>query len=109
MYQPLICRIHAGSELGSNHPRRLAALFDPQDMECLTHALVDGVRRNPHPEGDFLGRQMLVDQRQALSLPLAQARYAVVGRLSQNQVSNSNRKRSHSASPETERLQTVRY
>ena len=52
---------------------------------------------------------MLIDQRQALSLALAQARYAVVGRLSQNQVSNSNRKRSHSASPETERLQTVRY
>ena len=66
MYQPLIragrLRHHAGG---------LRSPIHPEDMERSAHALVNGVRRNPELLGDFLGRQMLVDQLQACELSTA--------------------------------------
>jgi len=78
MYQPLICRIVAGPHRRGDHSGRFAALIDAQDMQRLAHPLVDGMRRNTQLERDFLGRQMLVDQRQALTLSIAKPRHAIV-------------------------------
>ena len=88
MYQPLICRVLLRLKRRRDHPRRHAAPFDPQDVERLAHPLVDGVRRYAQFEGNFLRRQMLIDQNKALPLPFAQAGHADVYRLRQNAVLN---------------------
>jgi hypothetical protein len=44
-----------------------------QDLERAPDALVDGVGRNAQLGGDFLGRQMLIDQAQAIELARGQA------------------------------------
>jgi hypothetical protein len=67
MYQPLICLLVAADD-----PRRLGAALDAEDRERLADALVDGVRRDMELGGDFLGREMLVDEQQAVELPRAQ-------------------------------------
>ncbi len=64
MYQALIWRS------GRDQPRGLAAPLDPECVEGVANTLSDGVRRNAKPEGDFLGRKMLVDQSEALALAL---------------------------------------
>ncbi len=72
MYQTLIgLREGAGADLGigrGDHPRRLAAPFDPEHVERLADALIDGVRGNPEPLGNFLRRKMLIDEQQAFAL-----------------------------------------
>ncbi|MEO5611405.1 MAG: hypothetical protein ABIQ67_01355 [Sphingomicrobium sp.] len=57
MYQPLIWAAVEGDEAGG-----LAAPLDAKDVERAADALIDGVRRDVELVGDFLGRQMLVDQ-----------------------------------------------
>ena len=64
MYQPLIWAAVAGDEAGG-----LGPAFDPQDVERAADALVDGVGRDVELGRDFLGRQMLRDQPQAIELP----------------------------------------
>jgi hypothetical protein len=63
MYQTLIWPAvprHEASGLG--------ATLDAENGKCLADALVDGVRGNAELAGDLLGRQMLVDQPQAIQL-----------------------------------------
>ena len=67
MYQSLIWSAVAGDQ-----PRRLRPSLDAEDLEGLADALVDGMRGNAELDGDFLGRQMLVDQLQAFELPRRQ-------------------------------------
>jgi hypothetical protein len=45
-----------------------------KDVQRLADALIDGVRRDLELGGDFLGRQMLIDEPEAVELPRAQAR-----------------------------------
>jgi hypothetical protein len=80
MYQALICRVVASSGRGDK-ACGLATLLDAEDLERLAHALVDGVRRNAEAESDFLRRQVLVDEFEALALPLTQAGNALFGRI----------------------------
>jgi hypothetical protein len=54
--------------------RRLSPAVDAQDLQCATDALVDGMWRNIELDRDFLGRQMLVDEAQAVELAGAQPR-----------------------------------
>ncbi len=72
MYQALIWLGEgAGADLGigrGDHPRRLAAPFDPEHVKRLADALIDGVRGNPEPLGNFLRRKMLIDEQQAFAL-----------------------------------------
>ena len=67
MYQTLICGTVAGDD-----PRRLGAPRDTEDLERLADALVDGVRGDSKLAGDFLRREVLVDEEQAIELALAQ-------------------------------------
>jgi hypothetical protein len=69
MYQSLIWLLVAGDD-----PRRLRAPLDSEDCERLADALIDGVRRDVELPGDFLGRQMLVDEQQAIELSGRQPR-----------------------------------
>jgi hypothetical protein len=71
MYQPLIWTAVVGDEASG-----LAAPLDPQDVERPADALVDGMRGDMELVGDLLGREMLVDQQQAIELSRAQTRYA---------------------------------
>jgi hypothetical protein len=68
MYQPLIW-------LGvvRNNPSGLLAPAHSKNVECLADPLIHGMRRDFELGRDFLGRQMLVDQPQAVELPRAQA------------------------------------
>ena len=69
MYQALIWGAFVSR--GRRHdPRRFTASLDAQRMNGLTNPLVDSVRRNAKAERDFLRRQMLVDQGEALALSL---------------------------------------
>jgi hypothetical protein len=63
MYQTLIWPSVLGHDA-----RRLGAALDAEDLEGLADALVDGVRRNVQLGGDFLGREMLVHEAQAVEL-----------------------------------------
>ena len=69
MYQPLIWAGIAGDEAC-----RLLAPLDPEDLQGLADALVDGVRRDSKPDRDFLGGMMLVDEPEAVQLTLGQPR-----------------------------------
>ena len=71
MYQTLIWSAVVGDEAGG-----LGPALDSQDVERAADALVDGVRGNVQFAGDFLGRQMLVDEAQAIKLAGAQPRNA---------------------------------
>jgi len=68
MYQPLIW-----SAVLRDDARGLRAALDPQDLKCLADALVDSVRRDVERRRDLLGREMLVDEAQAVELALRQA------------------------------------
>jgi hypothetical protein len=68
MYQSLIWSFVSG-----NDSRRLRPPFDPKDRECLADPLVDGVRRDVELRRDFLRRQELVDEPQAIQLRRSQA------------------------------------
>ena len=69
MYQTLIWSAVAGDDAGG-----LGPALDSQDVESAADTLVDGVRGDLELGGDFLGRQMLVDQAQAIELAGAQPR-----------------------------------
>jgi hypothetical protein len=71
MYQTLIWPVVAGHDA-----RSLGPPFNAEDLERLTHALVDGMRRNPQLGGNLFGRQVLVDKAKAIELPLRQSRHA---------------------------------
>ncbi|WP_309662017.1 hypothetical protein [Sphingomonas sp.] len=71
MYQPLIWAAVAGDEASG-----LAAALDAQNMKRSPDALVDGMRGDMEFVGDLLGRQMLVDQEEAIKLASAQSRHA---------------------------------
>ncbi len=57
MYQSLIWLLVAG-----NDSSRLSSPFNPENLERLTDALVDRVRRNVELGRNFLRIQMLVDE-----------------------------------------------
>ena len=99
MYQPLICGVVARPHRRDDDARCLAAPLDPEDLQRLAHALVYGVRQDPQPQGDFLRRPVLVDQHQALPLPLAQARDEKFDRIRHDRVPDMQRQCSHTASP----------
>ena len=67
MYQPLIWPAVLGDDA-----RRLGAPLDAEDLERQADALVDRMRRNAELGGNLLGRQMLVDEAQAVELSLRQ-------------------------------------
>jgi hypothetical protein len=71
MYQTLIWPAVAGDDAGG-----LGAALDSQDLERAADALVDRVRGDLELGSDFLGRQMLIDQAQAIELTGAQPRDA---------------------------------
>jgi hypothetical protein len=50
MYQSLIWPRVLG-----HYPSRLGAAFDPEDLKRLADALIDGVRRDPELNRNFLG------------------------------------------------------
>jgi hypothetical protein len=68
MYQSLIWAAVAGDDA-----RRLAAPLDAEDLERLAYALIHRVRRNAELGGDVLGREMLIDQSQAIELAFGQS------------------------------------
>jgi len=53
-------------------PRRSTPSFSKL-LERSADALVDGVRADPQPDCDFLAAVVLVDEQEAVDLPLAQA------------------------------------
>jgi hypothetical protein len=63
MYQTLIW-----SAVARNEASGLGAALDPQNMERAADALVDRMRGDIELGGDFLGRQMLIDEAQAIEL-----------------------------------------
>jgi len=67
MYQSLIWSAVGGDEAGS-----LRAPFDAEDLKGTANSLIDGVRRDAELCGNLLGRQVLIDETQAIELPLAQ-------------------------------------
>jgi hypothetical protein len=71
MYQTLIWAAVLGDDA-----RGLAAALDSKDVKRAADALVDGMRRDIKFGRDFLGRQVLVDQPQAIELARAQPRDA---------------------------------
>jgi hypothetical protein len=71
MYQTLIWSAVPGDETGG-----LAAALDAQDVQRAADSLVDRVRGNVELGRDFLGRQMLIYQPQAIQLARAKPRNA---------------------------------
>jgi hypothetical protein len=69
MYQTLIWSAHPRDET-----RCLRTAVDAEDLQRAANALVDGMGRNIELDRDFLGRQMLVDQAQAIELARTQPR-----------------------------------
>ena len=69
MYQSLIWPLVAGDDACGLGPP-----LDAKDRQGLADPLVDGVRRNLELGGNFLGRQELVDEQQAVQLAGSQAR-----------------------------------
>jgi len=67
MYQSLIWL-----SVLDHEARRLGAALDTEDLECAADALVDGVRRNPELDRDFLRRTILGDEAQAGELAAAE-------------------------------------
>lgn len=55
-----------------DEPRGLGTALDTEDLECAADALVDGVRRNPELDRDFLRRTILGDEAQAGELAAAE-------------------------------------
>jgi hypothetical protein len=76
MYQPLIF-----ARVLSDDARCLRATFDSEGLERLADSLVDGVRRDPQLGRDFLRREVLVDQPQAVELALGQPSNALRNRI----------------------------
>jgi hypothetical protein len=70
MYQALIWPPFAILDAG-NEARRLGTPLDSKDLQGAADPLIDGVRRYIELGCDFLGRQMRVDQAQAIELTLA--------------------------------------
>jgi hypothetical protein len=68
MYQTLIW-----SAALRHDARGLGAAVDSQDMEGLADPLVDGVAGDVELARDLLGREVFVDELQAVELPRAQA------------------------------------
>jgi hypothetical protein len=71
MYQTLIWSAVAGDDAGG-----LGPALNSQDMERAADALIDSVRGNVELRRDFLGRQVLIDEPQAIELTGAQPRNA---------------------------------
>ena len=90
MYQPLIWLLALGGRGQRDDPRRFAALFDAEHLQRLADALVDRMGGNAKLERDFLGRQMLVDQLEALPLTDCQPCNTVVQGIRQNVAPNFN-------------------
>jgi hypothetical protein len=72
MYQSLIWAVYLG-----DHACGLRTALDAKDMERAADALVDRMRRNAELDGDFLRRQMLVDEQKGIQLPRAQTRHSI--------------------------------
>ena len=68
MYQSLIYRV-LGRQGAGNQSRSLAPALDSQLVECAADPLVNGVRADTQPGGDFLAVVMEIDQQQDLDLP----------------------------------------
>src|SRR5207248_5103658 len=71
MYQTLIWAFALGDD-----PRSLRAAFDAEDGERLANPLVDGVRGDVQLGRDFLRREQLVDELEAVELTGSQPRHA---------------------------------
>jgi len=74
MYQSLIWLGVVGHE-----PGRLRTASDAESLERLPDALVDGMRGDSQLDRNFLRRQMLSDEAQAIELPLCQPCHAIRG------------------------------
>jgi hypothetical protein len=61
----------------SNDARRLRSPADAERLQGLANALIDRVRRDSELDRNFLGRQMLIDQPEAVELPLRQSGHAI--------------------------------
>jgi hypothetical protein len=64
MYQTLIWALVLGDD-----PGRMGTALDAEDGEGLTDPLVDRVRRDFELGRDFLRREQLIDEPQAIELP----------------------------------------
>jgi hypothetical protein len=62
--------------LGDN-AGRLRTTADAERLQGLANALIDGVRRDSELDRNFLGRQMLIDEPEAVELPLRQSGHAI--------------------------------
>jgi hypothetical protein len=71
MYQSLICGIVQWQSRG-NHPGRLAATVDAQLFERAADSLVDGMRANAQPGGNFLAAVVKVDKQEDFDLARAE-------------------------------------
>ncbi|HEX3117008.1 MAG TPA: hypothetical protein VHQ48_16185 [Bradyrhizobium sp.] len=66
MYQSLIWVLVPRNDAGG-----MVAPIDPEDLQRLTDALVDGMRGNLELGRDLLGGEQLVDEEQAIKLGLS--------------------------------------
>jgi hypothetical protein len=76
MYQTLMwggVRLGRLGRMLRDHARGLGAALDSKDVQRAANALIDRVRRDVQLGSDFLGRQVLVDQAQAIELARAKA------------------------------------
>jgi hypothetical protein len=76
MYQPLIWPTVEGNEASG-----LRATLHAQDLEGSPDALIDRVRRNAELGRNLFGGKVLVDEPQAVELPGAQPRDALLNLL----------------------------
>ena len=58
--------------------RRLGAPLDSEDLQRPANPLIDRMRRNIELDGNLFGGKMLVDQQQAVELPLAEPRDTIL-------------------------------
>lgn len=70
IYQTLIW-----AKLSRHQTRGLRPALNPEDLEREADALVDGVRGNTELDRNFLGREMLVDQAEAIELARGKSRH----------------------------------
>jgi hypothetical protein len=71
MYQPLIWLAVLRDDAGGMLPPRNA-----EHVQCLADTLIHGVRRDSELDRNLLGGEMLVDEAQAIELPLTQPCHA---------------------------------
>jgi hypothetical protein len=74
MYQSLIW-----SAVPSDETRRLGAPFNAKDLQRLADALINRMRRDVELGSNFFGREVLVDETQAIELPGSKPAHTLLG------------------------------